>query len=140
MIYDDPRPGDHVLIQQVLGVVDRMTRAAAHQSPVTSDQGHQLMTFSIIARDPASAAFGVAVSTAVPCVGAAVPFAKSGVGAISTQSHTNIELGREGLKLLELGLSPRAALEGMLADDSGRESPSGRRHRRARPHVRVHGC
>ena len=39
MIYDDPRPGDHVLIQQVLGVVDRMTRAAAHQSPVTSDQG-----------------------------------------------------------------------------------------------------
>ena len=77
------------------------------------------MTFSIIARDAASDAFGVAVSTAVPCVGAVVPWAKSGVGAIATQSHTNIELGREGLKLLELGLSPRAAIEGMLADDPG---------------------
>jgi uncharacterized Ntn-hydrolase superfamily protein len=77
------------------------------------------VTFSIIARDPASAAFGVAVSTAVPCVGAIVPWAKSGVGAIATQSHANIELGREGLKLLELGRGPRAALEGLLADDPG---------------------
>lgn len=77
------------------------------------------MTFSIIARDPASAAFGVAVSTAVPCVGAVVPWAKSGVGAIATQSYTNVELGREGLGLIEAGLSPRAALEGLLAEDPG---------------------
>ena len=77
------------------------------------------MTFSIIARDPASAAFGVAVSTAVPCVGAMVPWAKSGVGAIATQSYTNVELGREGLKLIEAGLSPRAALDGLLAGDPG---------------------
>ena len=77
------------------------------------------MTFSIIARDPDSAAFGVAVSTAVPCVGAVVPHAKSGVGAIATQSYTNVDLGRDGLLLLERGLSPRAALEGLLAEDPG---------------------
>ncbi len=77
------------------------------------------MTFSIIARDPASAAFGVAVSTAVPCVGAVVPWAKSGVGAIATQSHTNIELGCDGVKLLETGSSPEAALQGLLAEDPG---------------------
>ena len=77
------------------------------------------MTFSIIARDPASAAFGVAVSTAVPCVGAIVPWAQSGVGAIATQSYSNIELGRDGLKLVELGLSPKAALESLLAEDPG---------------------
>jgi uncharacterized Ntn-hydrolase superfamily protein len=77
------------------------------------------MTFSIIARDPRSAAFGVAVSTAVPCVGAVVPHARSGIGAIATQSYTNIELGRQGLRLLEMGLSPRAALEGLLAEDPG---------------------
>ena len=77
------------------------------------------MTFSIVGRDPATAAFGVAVSTAVPCVGAQVSWARVGVGAIATQSHTNVELGREGLKLLELGLSPQAALEGMLAEDPG---------------------
>src|SRR5205085_4467521 len=50
------------------------------------------VTFSIIARDPKSAAFGVAVCTAVPCVGAIVPHAKSGVGAIATQSYSNIDL------------------------------------------------
>ena len=77
------------------------------------------MTFSIIARDPKSASFGVAVCTAVPCVGAVVPHAKSGVGAIATQSFTNVNLGRDGLKLLELGMSPKAALEGILADDPG---------------------
>jgi hypothetical protein len=26
MIYDDPRPGDRVLVESVLGVVDRMSR------------------------------------------------------------------------------------------------------------------
>jgi uncharacterized Ntn-hydrolase superfamily protein len=79
------------------------------------------MTFSIIARDPDSAAFGVAVSTAVPCVGAIVPHARSGIGAIATQSYSNIDLGRDGLRLLEFGLSPRAALEALLAEDDGRD-------------------
>ena len=77
------------------------------------------MTFSIVGRDPNSAAFGVAVSTAIPCVGAIVPWARSGVGAIATQSYANVELGRAGLKLLKRGLSPRAALEGLLAEDPG---------------------
>lgn len=27
MIYDDPQPGDRVLVESVLGVVDRMSRA-----------------------------------------------------------------------------------------------------------------
>ncbi|MEX0749190.1 MAG: DUF1028 domain-containing protein [Dehalococcoidia bacterium] len=79
------------------------------------------MTFSIIARDPNSASFGVAVCTAVPCVGALVPHAKSGVGAIATQSNTNVDLGTQGLRLLEHGISPRAALEALLAEDGGRD-------------------
>jgi uncharacterized Ntn-hydrolase superfamily protein len=79
------------------------------------------MTFSIVARDPNSAAFGVAVCTAVPCVGAQVPHAKSGVGAIATQSNTNVDLGIQGLRLLEHGISPQAALEALLAEDPGRE-------------------
>ena len=77
------------------------------------------MTFSIVGRDPSSDAFGVAVSTAVPCVGAMVPHAMSGVGAIATQSYVNVELGRRGIPLLQRGLSPRAALEGLLAEDAG---------------------
>src|SRR3990170_2996644 len=76
------------------------------------------MTFSIIARDPESGLFGVAVSTAVPCVGALVPHVKAGVGAIATQSYTNVRLGTDGLRLLELGLSPEAALTSLLAEDA----------------------
>lgn len=79
------------------------------------------MTFSIIARDPNSASFGIAVCTAVPCVGALVPHARSGIGAVATQSYVNVDLGRDGLTLLGLGMSPKAALEGLLADDPGAE-------------------
>ena len=75
------------------------------------------MTFSIIARDPERGHFGVAVSTAVPCVGAMVPHARAGVGAIATQSFTNVMLGIDGLRLLEIGLSPEAALTSLLAED-----------------------
>ena len=38
MIHDDPRTGDRVLVQQILGVVDRITRAEPNQSPDTNDQ------------------------------------------------------------------------------------------------------
>jgi uncharacterized Ntn-hydrolase superfamily protein len=75
------------------------------------------MTFSIIARDPADGTFGVAVSTAVPCTGAYVPHVRASVGAIATQSHVNVRLGIDGLRLLELGLSPEAALTSLLAED-----------------------
>jgi uncharacterized Ntn-hydrolase superfamily protein len=76
------------------------------------------MTFSIIARDPESGAFGVAVSTAVPAVGAMVPHVRPGAGAIATQSYTNVRLGIDGLRLLALGLSPEAALASLLAEDA----------------------
>ncbi len=75
------------------------------------------MTFSIAARDPERDLFGVAVSTAVPCVGALCTYAKAGVGAIASQSYVNVRLGIDGLRLLELGLSPEAALTSLLQED-----------------------
>jgi uncharacterized Ntn-hydrolase superfamily protein len=75
------------------------------------------VTFSIIARDPQTEAFGVAVSTAIPCVGAMVPHVKPAVGAVATQSYTNIKLGTEGLVLIERGMSPEEALTSLLAED-----------------------
>ena len=85
------------------------------------------MTFSIIARDPETKQFGVAVSTAVPCVGAMVPHVKPGVGAIATQAFTNVRLGVDGLKLLELGLTSEAALISLLVqdDDASRRQVAG---------------
>lgn len=77
------------------------------------------MTFSIVARDPKYELYGVAVSTAVPCVGAMVPHVKPGVGAIATQSYTNVRLGIDGLRLLEEGRSPEEALLLLLREDDG---------------------
>ncbi len=54
------------------------------------------MTFSIVARDPERDLFGVAVSTAVPCVGGVCTYAKAGVGAIASQSYVNVRLGIDG--------------------------------------------
>ena len=47
------------------------------------------MTFSIIARDPATSSFGIAVATKFFAVGARVPHIASGCGAVATQALLN---------------------------------------------------
>jgi len=79
------------------------------------------MTFSIIARCPKTLALGVATASASIAVGNRVPHVKAGVGAIATQAKTNIKYGIEGLKLLEMGFSPKKTLETLLEKDSERE-------------------
>ena len=59
------------------------------------------MTWSIVARDPKSGAFAVAVTTRAFAVGAHCPFVMSGIGALSTQALSNPLYGRRGLALLE---------------------------------------
>ncbi len=85
-------------------------------------RGHPFYaTFSICAIDPATQQSGVAVTTRVPFVGRAVPWARAGVGAVATQSWTIVEYGNQGLDLLEQGLAPDEVLLRLLADDEGRE-------------------
>lgn len=78
------------------------------------------MTWSIVAHDPETGAFAVAVTTCAFAVGASCPFVRAGVGAVSTQSMTNRYLGPAVLDGLARGLSPAAAIEGALAGDEGR--------------------
>lgn len=75
------------------------------------------MTYSIVAFDPATQQFGVGVQTHQPSVGVGVPWVKSGVGAIATQSVTNRGFGPLGLELLAGGLSADQALAALLASD-----------------------
>lgn len=79
------------------------------------------MTFSVAARCARTGQLGVAVSTAVPAVGAICPFVAPGVGAIATQSWVNPYLGIDGLTLLAQGLSAPEALARLIADDPGRK-------------------
>lgn len=78
------------------------------------------MTWSIVAHDPATGAFAVAVTTCALAVGASCPFVRAGVGAVSTQSMTNRYLGPAVLDAMQRGLSPTAAIESALAGDDGR--------------------
>ncbi len=78
-------------------------------------------TFSLCAIDPATGEAGVIVTTRVPFVGRAVPWARAGVGAVATQAWTVVEYGRQGLDLIEQGVAPREAIERLLADDKARE-------------------
>ena len=78
------------------------------------------MTWSIVAHDPATGAFAVAVTTCAFAVGASCPYVRAGVGAVSTQCMTNRYLGPAVLDGLARGLSPAAAIEGALAGDEGK--------------------
>lgn len=77
------------------------------------------MTWSIVAHDPASGTFAVAIATRALAVGASCPFVRQAVGALSTQSFTNRYLGPAVLDGLARGLDPVAAIEGALAGDGG---------------------
>lgn len=77
------------------------------------------MTFSIVGFDEKTGELGVAVASKFLAVGAVVPFAKAGVGAIATQSLANLSYGVEGLKLLEKGHSPKEIVEKLTSEDEG---------------------
>jgi uncharacterized Ntn-hydrolase superfamily protein len=78
------------------------------------------MTFSIVARDPGNGDLGIAVASKFPAAGAAVPWARAGVGAVATQSAANTSFGPEGLTLMGGGMDAASALDALLAADDGR--------------------
>ena len=78
-------------------------------------------TFSIVACDLDEKAWGVAVASKFPAVGAVVPWAQAGAGAVATQSYANTSFGPRGLELMASGLSAEATLAKLLQDDEERE-------------------
>ncbi len=77
-------------------------------------------TFSIVARDPGNGDLGVAVQSKFIAVGAVVPWARAGVGAIATQSYANTTYGPRGLALLAEGLSAAETVARLTRDDEER--------------------
>jgi uncharacterized Ntn-hydrolase superfamily protein len=79
------------------------------------------MTFSIIARDPATGSFGIAVATKFFAVGARVPHVASGYGAVATQALVNPFYGVEGLRLLREGRAAADVVRTLVSADAGRD-------------------
>jgi uncharacterized Ntn-hydrolase superfamily protein len=76
------------------------------------------MTFSIVARDPATGQLGVAVATCTLAVGRAAPWARAGVGAVATQASSQRGYGPRLLARLAAGATAAGALEELLGADA----------------------
>lgn len=78
-------------------------------------------TFSIVGYDPKTAELGIAVQSKFIGVGAVVPWAKAGIGAVATQSYANTSYGPVGLELMAEGKTAQEALDILVANDEGRD-------------------
>jgi uncharacterized Ntn-hydrolase superfamily protein len=78
-------------------------------------------TFSIAGWDAANGDVGVAVQSKFFGVGAVVPWAAAGVGAVATQSYANTTYGPDGLELLRSGSSPEEVVERLTSKDPEKE-------------------
>ena len=79
------------------------------------------MTFSIVGFDPIEKEWGIAVQSKFLGVGAVVPWARAGAGAVATQSYANTSYGPKALELMEQGKSAQETLEILLAEDPEKE-------------------
>lgn len=106
----------------LIAAVPCFAQDAARQSERGSNADPWFSTFSIIAFDPATNEFGVGVQSRAFGAGAAVPFAKPGVGAVATQASANRSYGPKVIALLEQGMSPADVVKKITDDDPGRDT------------------
>ncbi|MBI3372660.1 MAG: DUF1028 domain-containing protein [Betaproteobacteria bacterium] len=78
------------------------------------------MTWSIVARDPESGAFGVVVATRFFAVGALCIHGAGGLGALATQALINPTYGPRGLRLLREGVPAQTVVDVLTGPDDGR--------------------
>ncbi|EKP94211.1 hypothetical protein ThesuDRAFT_01941 [Thermaerobacter subterraneus DSM 13965] len=78
-------------------------------------------TFSIVAADPAAGIWGIGVQSKFLAVGAVVPWAEAGTGAIATQAWANVSYGPDGLALLRQGLSAEEVVARLVEADPERD-------------------
>jgi uncharacterized Ntn-hydrolase superfamily protein len=113
-------PGVHITGLRLVILLLALTAAGQTQAGGQTPK-RPVHTFSIVARDPATGEFGVAVQSHWFSVGSIVPWAEAGVGAVATQSFVDPSYGKLGLDLMRAGKSAPDALKALLAGDDGRD-------------------
>lgn len=79
------------------------------------------MTWSIVARDVQTGAFGVLCASRALAVGAVVPYGAGRTGVIATQAFANPFFGVDGLTMLQEGCSAQEIVSALVALDEGRD-------------------
>ena len=74
-------------------------------------------TFSIVAFDSETDSLAVAVQSKFLAVGALVPHARAGVGAVATQALANVTYGTRGLELMAQGTTADETIEFLTEED-----------------------
>lgn len=75
------------------------------------------MTFSLVARDPATGMFGISIATSAVAVGNRCPWVRAGVGAVTTQHRTDTRCGPVGIELLTQGFTAQQTVK-FLAENN----------------------
>lgn len=71
------------------------------------------MTYTVVAFDAKQGLLGLAQASSPMAVGSRCLHLRAGVGAVTTQGHTDPALGPQALDLLAQGLTPAAAIEAL---------------------------
>ncbi|MBI4565250.1 MAG: DUF1028 domain-containing protein [Planctomycetes bacterium] len=93
-----------------------MTALASCTAP-RGQEGSVVATFSIVAVDPDTGELGIAVQSKFIAVGAVVPWAKAGVGAVATQAWANTTYGPRTLEMLAKGETPEDVVRKLTESD-----------------------
>jgi len=109
-----------LLAAMTLALLPGWAQEASPRQPANADPWFS--TFSIIAFDPTTNELGVAVQSRAFGAGAAVPYAKPGVGAVATQAAANRLYGPKAIALLEQGLAPAEVVKKITDEDPGRDT------------------
>lgn len=97
-------------------------RSATGPSDTGLSADPTIATFSLVARDPATGDVGVAVASKFLAVGAYVPYARAGVGAVASQAYGNSTYGPRALERMAAGRKPADCAAEFAADDAYFES------------------
>jgi len=79
------------------------------------------MTWSIVAHDEQTGAFGILCASKALAVGAVVPYGAGRTGVIATQAFANPFFGCDGLRMLHEGCSSQDVVSALSSSDSGRD-------------------
>lgn len=101
----------------ILGTADAQETSSDAYPADPGRESPQIATFSIVAYDPQSGDYGVAVQSRYFAVGDVVPHAAAKTGAVATQARGNLLFGPQGLALLDAGLPADDVIDRLLADD-----------------------
>lgn len=80
------------------------------------------MTYSIVAKDPETGDYGIAVASRFFAAGSLVPHLAGGIGAIATQAFINPLYGIDGMAMLANGDEAEIVVQTVTGRDDGRHS------------------